>query len=165
MGRTYRLAVTRIPHVRPAKTSDFDRLLEIRQRIALRLLQRGIHSNPASLTRAHLEEWTEAGVLWVGEVGGEVVAAVTVWRHDPAGFWPRGDVAAYIRDLMVDPEHASQGYGKVVLGWAERYAAGIGRRRVRLDCDLDNERLMRYYHDAGYREIAHDDQLAYLEKT
>jgi GNAT superfamily N-acetyltransferase len=158
--------VTEVPRVRRATPDDFDDLLGIRERVAIDLLERGVPSNPNALTREHLQAWAMARVLWVGEMEERIVGSIAVWMHDPAGYWPRADVAAYVRDLMVDPRLRGLGVGAVLLAWAERYAAGLGRGRVRLDCDAANERLCRYYKEAGYRHVATDhDGFALFEKT
>jgi GNAT superfamily N-acetyltransferase len=149
--------VTGNPRIRPATPDDFELLLEIREEVAIDLLQRGIPSNPNSLTRQHLEDWTSDGVLWVADLDGEAIGSIAVWFHDPTEYWPRADLASYVRDLMVDPRLRHQGYGAMLLGWAESYSSGRGRNRVRLDCDAVNERLCRYYKEAGYRHVITDE--------
>jgi GNAT superfamily N-acetyltransferase len=154
------------PTVRRAEPADFGRLLEIRDRVAIDLLERGVRWNPNALTLEHLEDWHRLGVLWLAEIDGQVVGSVAVWRKDPMGYWPAGDLATYLRDLMTDPSYRHHGIGAVLLGWAERYSAGIGRSRVRLDCDAGNQRLCRYYQEAGYRQVATDgDGFALFEKV
>lgn len=158
--------MTAIPQIRLATTDDFQPLLAIREEVAIDLLERGIPSNPNALRWHHLEEWTSAGVLWVAEVDGEVIGSIAVWPYDPTGYWSRADLASYLRDLMVHPRFRHEGYGAVILGWAERFSAGRGRSRVRLDCDATNERLCRYYKEAGYRHVVTDDDgFALFEKT
>ena len=52
-----------------------------------------------------------------------------------------------------------------MLSWAERFSAGVGRRRVRLDCDASNARLLHYYSEAGYGRVGIDDEgFALFEK-
>ena len=157
--------MTSIPALRPATADDFDLLLEIRREVAADLQQRGIPASPNGLTRNHLEEWTAAKVLWVGDLQGTVIGSIAVWFHDPTDHWPRSDRAAYVRDLMVSPRHRNEGIGAVMLSWAERFSAGVGRRRVRLDCDSSNARLLRYYSEAGYGRVGIDDEgFALFEK-
>ncbi len=124
--------MTAIPSIRPATPDDFDALLEIREEVAVDLLERGIPSNPNALTRQHLEEWTSAGVLWVAELDGAVIGSIAVWFHDPTNYWPRADLASYIRDLMVHPRLSARGHwrcdsrvGRAVLGRSVD-AAGSG---------------------------------------
>lgn len=149
--------MTGIPWVRQATPDDFDALLEIRDRVAVDLLERGFQWNPSALTYEHLDGWTRAGALWVGDVRGTVVGSVAVWLYDPVGWWPRADLAGYVRDLMIDPSYRHQGLGAHLLRWAERYISGLGRNRVRLDCDASNKRLWRYYTEAGYGHVQIDE--------
>ena len=154
------------PLIRPATPNDFGALLEIRQDVAVDLLERGIASNPNGLTRDHLAEWTSAGVLRVAVLDGKVVASVAVWFHDPTHHWPDDDLAIYVRDLMVSPGHRHQGLGTYLLGWAELFSVGEGRNRVRLDCEAGNERLRRYYQEAGYTYVETDGEgYALFEKV
>lgn len=158
--------MTAKPLIRLATRDDFEQLLAIREEVAIDLLERGIPSNPNALTWQYLEEWTCAGVLWVAELEGDVIGSIAVWSHDPTDYWPRADLASYFRDLMVHPRYRHAGFGAVMLGWAERFSSGRGRSRVRLDCDASNERLCRYYKEAGYRHVVTDnDGFALFEKT
>ena len=158
--------VTAAPLIRPATPNDFEALLDIRQDVAVDLLERGIASNPNGLTREHLAEWTSAGVLRVAVLDGKVVGSVAVWLHDPTDYWPAQDLATYVRDLMVSPGYHRQGLGSYLLGWAERFSVGEGRNRVRLDCEAGNERLCRYYQEAGYTYVETDvDGYALFEKV
>lgn len=158
--------VTQIPHIRPARASDFDAILEIRDQVAVDLLGRGLHWNPNVLSRIQLADWSDRGVLFVAEVKNEVVGSIAIWRRDPGSWWPVEDRAGYVRDLMIHPRLRGQGAGATVLRWAEKYAAGLGLQRVRLDCLSSNDRLCRYYQEAGYRPVATDpDGVAYFEKS
>ena len=145
---------------------DFDAILEIRDQVAVDLLGRGVHWNPNVLSRSQLADWSDRGVLFVAEIKNEVVGSIAVWRRDPGRWWPVEDRAGYVRDLMVHPRLRGRGIGATVLRWAEKYAGGVGLQRVRLDCLSSNDRLCRYYKEAGYRQVATDlDGVAYFEKS
>ena len=145
---------------------DFDAILEIRDQVAVDLLGRGVHWNPNVLSRSQLADWSDRGVLFVAEIKNEVVGSIAVWRRDPGCWWPVEDRAGYVRDLMVHPRLRGRGIGATVLRWAEKYAGGVGLQRVRLDCLSSNDRLCRYYKEAGYRQVATDlDGVAYFEKS
>lgn len=166
MGRTYGLGVTEIPHLRPARVGDFDAILEIRDQVAVDLLGRGVHWNPNVLSRSQLADWSNRGVLFVAEIRNEAVGSIAVWRRDPGGWWPVEDRAGYVRDLMIHPRLRGRDIGATILRWAEKYAGGVGLQRVRLDCLSSNDRLCRYYKEAGYRQVATDlDGVAYFEKS
>ncbi len=166
MGRTYREAVTQIPHVRPADPGDFDAILEVKDQVAVDLLSRGVHWNPNVLTADDLSDWAEDKALFAIEISSSVVGCVAVWLQDPDEWWPVGDRAGYIRDLMVHPRLRGQEVGSKVLGWAERYLGGLGKHKIRLDCLASNDRLRRYYTDAGFHQFGVDAVgMAYFEKT
>ncbi len=59
--------------------------------------------------------------------GGTVIGSIAVWSHDPTNYWPRADLASYVRDLMVIPNSVIEGIGALMLGWAERF---LGRQRT-----------------------------------
>ena len=146
--------------------ADFDAILEIRDQVAVDLLGRGVHWNPNLLSRSQLADWSDRGVLFVAEIKNEVVGSIAVWHRDPGSWWPVEDRAGYVRDLMIHPRLRGHHVGALVLRWAEKYAAGLGLQRVRLDCLSSNDRLCRYYKEAAYRPIAMDaDGVAYFEKS
>jgi GNAT superfamily N-acetyltransferase len=151
--------------VRAASPADIDRLQAIREEVAIDLLQRGIRWNPNSTSRQHLERWIDSASVWLALVNDDLAGMVAVWWSDPTDYWPRADLAAYVHDLMVFPRHQRKRIGERLLGWAESYVRGRGRRFIRLDCDADNERLCRYYQDLGYQRMATDSNAALFEKS
>ncbi len=139
--------------VRAAQPEDVDRLQAIREEVAIDLLQRGIPWNPNATRREHLESWVAQGALWVATISDEPLGMVAVWWSDPAGYWPKADLAAYLHDLMMSPTLRGERMGERLLAWAESFVRGRGRRWLRLDCDAANDRLRRYYEEAGYEHV------------
>jgi ribosomal protein S18 acetylase RimI-like enzyme len=157
--------VTGFLSVRPATTADFDTLLKLQDEVAVDLLSRGIKWNPGAVTRDHLYEWVEEGALMVGSIENQVVGAIAIRSADRGGHWPKGDLANYVHDLMVSPERQGNHLGRQLLKWAESYAQGRGRVRVRLDCNAANAQLCRYYEEMGYRRVGEFEGAALFEKT
>jgi GNAT superfamily N-acetyltransferase len=62
----------------------------------------------------------------------------------------RGD-AVYIHRMCVNPAAKGGRFAARVLAWACGYAAGAGRKHVRMDTWRDNPRLIDYYVSCGYR--------------
>ncbi len=151
--------------VRPATPADFDTLLKLQDEVAVDLLSRGIRWNPGAVTRGHLNEWVGERALMVGDLEDRVVGVVAVRSADRGGHWPRGDLAGYVHDLMVSPQYKGSHLGRQLLNWSESYARGRGRLWLRLDCDASNERLCRYYEEAGYRRVGGSDGTALFEKV
>lgn len=77
----------------------------------------------------------------VGEVNGEIVAAVSLHRERES--W-------YIGALMVAPEHRRQGYGRAILTHALGVAQAYGGKRAILHVLEDNLPAKRLYESAGF---------------
>jgi ribosomal protein S18 acetylase RimI-like enzyme len=165
IGRTYDEVVTGFLSVRPATTGDFDTLLKLQDEVAVDLLSRGIKWNPGAVTRDHLYEWVQEGALMVGTFEDQVVGAIAIRSADRGNHWPKGDLAGYIHDLMVSPEHKGNHLGRQLLYWAERYTKGRGRLWIRLDCEASNARLCRYYEEVGFRRVGEFEGAALFEKA
>ena len=78
----------------------------------------------------------------VGEVEGEVVAAVSLNREKDA--W-------YIGTVMVAPEHRRKGYGRAILEHALEVARTFGGKRAILHVLEDNLPARGLYESAGFR--------------
>ena len=61
--------------------------------------------------------------------------------------------AIYIHRMCVNPACRGRRLAASVLSWAYGYAAGHGRRFVRMDTWADNEKLMKYYADCGFQVL------------
>ena len=64
----------------------------------------------------------------------------------------RGD-AIYIHRMCVNPDRKGSNLTTTVLSWAYGYAAGAGRKFIRMDTWGDNQRLVNYYIACGFRHI------------
>jgi GNAT superfamily N-acetyltransferase len=61
------------------------------------------------------------------------------------------DGAAYLHTLAVRRSVAGAGIAAQMLDWAAKVAAARGLKELRLDCWAGNERLRRYYLEAGFQ--------------
>ena len=67
------------------------------------------------------------------------------------GLWPDGALdAVLLFRLAFRRSVAGQGVAGWLLRWAAAYTRERGKRELRLDCWAGNERLKRYYQDAGF---------------
>ena len=89
--------------------------------------------------------------VYIAELGREAVGTYLIMWSDPV-IWRELDdgEAGYIHKLAVRRDCKGRGLVLKLLRDAERRIAGRGKRLIRLDCMADNERLNRYYLDAGY---------------
>lgn len=94
-------------------------------------------------------EHQQAGRLFVLETAdGSIAGAVVMLEADER--WPEyaDGEAYYVHNLVTAP--AAAGAGSFLLEQAEQQALRAGKRFVRLDCDVNNTFLNRYYESRGY---------------
>ena len=91
---------------------------------------------------------TEA--VFVARDGGEITAVMALFSADPR--WEDdGTTAFYVHHLATDPR--CPGLGRTMLEYAEQVARSHGRQALRLDSQLVNQKLSRYYENLGYRPV------------
>jgi GNAT superfamily N-acetyltransferase len=98
--------------------------------------------------------WTRriaAGEQYIATNEGRAIAAFGFSFTAPAYAWVEAtDDAGYVSLLVVRRELSGQGLGRALLDLAGRWTVLHGKQRLRLDCWADNERLCRYYVQAGF---------------
>ncbi|SOD86530.1 GNAT family N-acetyltransferase [Streptomyces sp. Ag109_G2-15] len=110
---------------------------------------------PGELDESHFRRILASGEVWLAEADGRLAGAWELWWEDEDAWGPQPPVAGYVYRLMVDRGSAPPGTGRPLLQAAERRVAAAGRALVRLDCLAGNERLNRYYLNAGYQAVGH----------
>lgn len=94
-------------------------------------------------------EQCRAGRLYAWkDADGGIVGAVVLLCADECWADAPAEDACYVHNLVTDP--AVHGAGRALLAAAEAAAAAQGKRRMRLDCAVDNAFLNRYYAAVGY---------------
>ncbi len=86
------------------------------------------------------------GVLYVGEVAGEVVGWVQVY----VVVGPESDMTAHIGGLVVDEPRRRSGIGKLLMQHAESWAAACGCGTVALYSNRARKPAHRFYRSIGY---------------
>jgi len=86
-----------------------------------------------------LDEGSERMIQWLSDTGRSSTSGISVGR------------------LVVAREVSGQGLGFALLDAASKIAAEQGFTQLRLDCPAENERLCRYYSDAGFAHIGDND--------
>lgn len=141
-----------------ASSRDAATVLWLRDRLARWLLDRGIRQwEPAELPAEWIEDWIAAGSVYLVRHKSELVGSVTITSEDRVTWGEREDLAGYIHMLMVDPAFSGHGVGRSILNWCEARIEADSRDLARLDCVRGNERLRRYYEEAGYRPVGYKD--------
>lgn len=124
--------------VRPAGPEDLTALESIERRVfgSNRLSRRSLRYHIASQT-------TQLLVLVVGEtVGGYSLVA-----------FRKNSTRARLYTLALDPGLHGRGFGRALLGAAERAAKARGATTVRLEVRIDNQHAIELYDKAGYRRF------------
>ena len=116
---------------------------------------RGFPNWPARFSRRLIERNARRGELHVVELGGELVAAVTLLWADPAFWGGAGDDgrAGYVHRLVVRRDHARVGLGAHLLDWSAGQVRARGRSEVRLDVVSQNAPLRGYYERVGFEHV------------
>ena len=90
------------------------------------------------------------GDLYLCESGGIITGVFVLFDKDPR--WQDNNEvsdACYLHNLATDP--ALKGLGRFLIEKAEEVTLQRGKRRLRLDCAIDNPFLNDYYEKMGYR--------------
>lgn len=138
----------------PATERDVDALVELRDRLARWMVERGIEQwRPGEFPRERMSRWVDGNEVFVHHRDGALAAAVVVLWSD-ADLWKADDATSgYLHLLMVDRRHRGQQIGEELLAWAEQHIAGHGRALARLDAVSQNRWLQAWYEARGYREV------------
>lgn len=141
-------------HLVTAERGDLDRYIELLEELADWLETRGIRQWPRGRVRRSLQYFAESidrREVHLAFVDHELAGTLRLLMRDPI-VWPEctSDDAVYVYNLAVRRRWAGQEMGGRLLNWAERRAASLGRRFVRLDSMPDNAFLRGYYERQGF---------------
>ncbi len=144
--------------IRAAGPDDLPTVHEILDGAAAWLAEQGIRQWPIPYPREPIARAFAERGLWVGARGGRIVATMRTARRDPE-IWGEDPVPAlYVHGLAARREPLGRGSGLELLRWAARAAGQEGLEVVRLDCLAGNDRLCRYYRQAGFRHVRDVEQ-------
>lgn len=82
---------------------------------------------------------------------GSSIACVLSLQYDDTLVWGPREPSLYLHRIVTNPHFKGRGYVPVIIGWARSYGAEYGFRFIRLDTFPDNEKLMSYYVQCGFR--------------
>lgn len=136
--------------IRQATPADLDAVVAIEEDARAWLRSRGY--DPGEPPRPLTE--IVAGAIARGQMhlalrDGVPVGRLAVTTEDELWADLPGD-ALYVHGLMVSRAFAGQQVGLIMLRWAGRYAAALGKLLLRLDCDATNPALRAYYERSGF---------------
>jgi GNAT superfamily N-acetyltransferase len=147
----------------PAERGDLDRYIDVLEELADWLEARGIKQWPRGRVRrsaAYFADSIARQEVQLAFVGDELAGTLRLLMSDPI-VWPEfiQPDAVYVYNLGVRRRWAGLEMGGRLLDWAERRAAILGRRFVRLDCVPGNTFLREYYERKGFAARGEVDAL------
>jgi GNAT superfamily N-acetyltransferase len=107
--------------------------------------------------RIDIADKIDAGLFFIAEADSEPAGTIKFQLTDRI-FWPEasGDAAAYIHRLAVSRRYVGGAVSNTLLTWAVERAASLGRRWLRLDCEVERVRLRAVYERFGFEH--HSDR-------
>jgi len=92
-----------------------------------------------------------AGLYWIAHADNEAAGCVRYQLEDPI-FWPDALLgeAAYLHKFAVRRAYAGGGVSTALLDWAKAHAHDRGHDYLRLDCDINREKLRALYEHHGF---------------
>ncbi|GGX96853.1 putative N-acetyltransferase YesJ [Litchfieldella qijiaojingensis] len=138
--------------VRQADEQDIPSVFSLLSKTIRWLESRGLKQWPR-----YSVEWVageiQSGAVYVADCEGTVVGMMRLFTSDP-DVWPEGGQnAIYVHTLAVDHDMKGDSIGLRMLEWVEVQAREQGVKYLRLDCVAENEKLCRYYEDAGFDAV------------
>jgi GNAT superfamily N-acetyltransferase len=149
----------------PATPDDLPTLLAILDEAAAWLHSIGVTEQwPASFSAspqwvAFYESFIAQGKVFLARIDGQPSGSYVLdgppHRDGTHRVWPGGsDGALMLYQLAVRRKYAGKGVATQMLDWAVGHARRSGLQELRLDCWAGNERLKRYYSDAGFTALS-----------
>jgi ribosomal protein S18 acetylase RimI-like enzyme len=145
--------------VRRASIADLDAVHTIIQESARWLLSRGIRQWESYLSSAAADQIRRrietADTYLVFNHPGDPIATCVIQWNDAEIWSEQGNdgLAGYVHGLAVRRSSAGNNLGHALLTLAAQIVAQKPRPFLRLDCMATNERLCRYYRDAGFEPV------------
>ena len=63
------------------------------------------------------------------------------------------DPAMYIHRIVTHPDYHGRNYVKHIAAWAKQHAVSMGKKFIRMDTWGDNEKLINYYQQCGFKYL------------
>ncbi len=99
-----------------------------------------------------VEREIDEGRFWKIVEDQQIACIFTVFYKDPVIWGPdSGESAMYIHRIVTSSDFRGRGYARVITEWTKEHAKANGLRYVRMDTWGDNQKLIDYYQDCGFR--------------
>ena len=135
----------------PAVTSDSDTVFNLYDK-AIEFQRTVFDKTWLGFDRLAVSAEIAEGRLWKIVEDGRVACIFSVAYEDPIIWGERShESAMYIHRIVTSPEFRGRGYVRSITTWAVKHALERGLRFVRMDTWGDNQKLIDYYRDCGFR--------------
>lgn len=137
----------------PAEPVDVERIFELYDQ-AIEFQKQVFDKHWLGFDTKLVDREITEGRLWKIIEDGEIACIYSVAYEDPI-IWGEnsGDSAMYIHRIVTNPEFRGQGYVRTITDWANVHARENGLRFIRMDTWGDNQKLINYYQDCGFRFV------------
>lgn len=145
--------------IREAVRSDADIVAEMLREAAEVMVSRGAEQwKPEMFSVETVLEYFGSRRILLLTSDGNPAGLFTLQDSDPAYWQELNDERyLYLHRLTVRPEYRGLDYGGEMLHYAEKEAARLGKRGLRLDCVAHLPSLNAYYQRSGFRFVAERD--------
>ena len=137
-------------HFAPSTPDDLGRIVDLFRQAIKFQLSLGVNSWRSvnqDLLASEIREQLHWKIVDEGEIACFFSIAFTdalVWDVRDA------DPSLYLHRIITNPAFRGRGYVTHITAWAEGYGRAAGKRYIRLDTHVENQRLNQLYQDCGY---------------
>ena len=145
--------------IRAGNISDINTILNITKSCAAHMIQNGIYQwNEHYPDKSSFINDAENMELYVYIENEKVIACISLCKkmdevYFPVSWITRNYNNLYIHRLAVHPDFQKKGVGKVLMGFAEKYARKKKCKSIRLDTFSVNKRNLKFYESRGYQRL------------
>jgi RimJ/RimL family protein N-acetyltransferase len=136
-----------------ADGSDVDVILGLYDK-AIEFQKQVFHHSWLGFDRKMVETEINEKRLWKIIDEEQIACIYSVTYSDPFIWGKRGhDSAMYIHRIVTNPDFRGRGYVRSITEWAKDFAKSNNIRFVRMDTWGDNQKLIDYYQDCGFKYL------------
>jgi ribosomal protein S18 acetylase RimI-like enzyme len=131
--------------------ADIDIIFDLYDK-AIEFQKRVFHHSWLGFDREMIETEIDERRLWKLVDDDQIACIFSVTYADPMIWHERSaDSAMYIHRIVTNPEFRGRAYVRSITDWAKEFARSNAIRYVRMDTWGDNQKLIDYYKDCGFK--------------
>ena len=136
-----------------ASTQDFDTIFDLYDK-AIEFQKTKFDKHWLGFDAALVDREIAENRLWKIVENGATACIFSVACADPI-IWGEtsGESAMYIHRIVTNPGFRGRGYVKFITEWAKTHSAEKGLRFIRMDTWGDNQKLIDYYQECGFKFV------------